>query len=217
MSKVDINLLKRLRELTNAPLKDCKNALLDAWDDLEKAQEILRKQWAIKAAKKADRQTNEWIVKVKQENGFVVCVKLACETDFVAKNEQFIQNAEKILNIILSFKKENINSIDNLSENEKEAINNIISGTIAVVWENVKIINILKIKADQVFIYEHPGNKIVGITIYNSSDENSDIVAKEIALQVVAMNPEYIKMEDIPKDIKYKFYNEFKEEILKSW
>ena len=217
MSKVDIKLLKRLRELTNAPLKDCKKSLLEAWDNLEKAQEVLRKQWAIKAAKKADRKTNEWIVKVKQENGIITGVKLACETDFVAKNEHFIESADKLLDIILSFKKETINSMDDISEDEKEQINNIISDTVAVVWENVKVIDIFKMKADQAFVYEHPGNKIVGVVIYNSSNGKDKEVAKELALQTVAMNPEYIKMEDIPSEIQDKFYNEFKEEVIASW
>lgn len=217
MSKVDIKLLKKLRELTNAPLKDCKKALVEAWDDLDKAQEVLRKQWAIKAAKKADRETNEWIVRVKKENWYVVGVKLACETDFVAKNEQFIQAADKLLDLILSFKEDTINSLEDISDDEKEQINNVISETVAVVWENVKVIDIFKMKVDQAFVYEHPGNKIVGIVIYNSSDDKAEEIAKEIALQAVAMNPEYVKMEDIPEDIKNKYYNEFKEEVIASW
>ena len=217
MSKVDIKLLKKLREITNAPLKDCKKALIEAWDDLTKAQEVLRKQWAIKAAKKADRQTDEWIVKVKQENGTIIGVKLACETDFVAKNEEFLKSADKLVDIISSFKEETIKSMNDVSEDEKEQINNIISDTVAVVWENVKVINIFKMKADQAFIYEHPGNKVVGVVIYNSSNEKAEEVAKEIALQAVAMNPEYIKIEDIPSDIKDKFYKEFKEEVAALW
>ena len=217
MSKVDIKLLKKLREITNAPLKDCKKALIEAWDDLTKAQEVLRKQWAIKAAKKADRQTDEWIVRVKKENGSIIGVKLACETDFVAKNEGFLKSADKLLDVISSFKEETIKSIDDISEDEKEHINNIISDTVAVVWENVKVIDIFKIKVDQAFIYEHPGNKIVGVIIYNSSNEKAEEVAKEIALQAVAMNPEYIKMEDIPSEVMEKFRDEFKEEVLKSW
>jgi len=71
-------------------------------------------------------------------------------------------------------------------------------------------------KADQAFVYEHPGNKIVGVVIYNSSNGKDKEVAKELALQTVAMNPEYIKMEDIPSEIQDKFYNEFKEEVIAS-
>lgn len=217
MSKVDIKLLKKLRELTNAPLKDCKKALIESWDDLEKAQEVLRRQWAIKAAKKANRETNEWIVRVKKEDNIVIGVKLACETDFVAKNEKFIESANKILDIILSFEEESINSMDDLSSNEKEKINNIISDTVAVVWENVQVAGILKIKADQSFVYEHPGNKVAGVVVYNSTNKKANEIAKELALQSVAMDPEYIRIEDIPQDIKDDLYYKFKEEIITSW
>ncbi len=217
MSKVDIKLLKELRQLTNAPLKDCKKALLEAWDSLEKAQEVLRKEWAIKAAKKADRETNEWIVKVKKEDSTILGVKLACETDFVAKNEQFIDSADKILDLIYSFSEDNISSLDDISEEEKQQVNDIISDTVAVVWENVQVIDILKMKADQAFVYEHPGNKISGIVVYNSTNEKADEIAKELALQSVAMNPDYVKIEDIPQDVRDNLYNEFKEEVISSW
>jgi elongation factor Ts len=133
MAKVDIALLKKLRAMTNAPLKDCKAALLEAGDDLEKAQEVLRQSGALKAAKKADRETNEGIVKVKYVDGTVVAVKLACETDFVAKNEQFISFADKILDTLLSFNKEEITSLEDLSEEEKKQLDDIIADTVAVV------------------------------------------------------------------------------------
>ena len=216
MAKVDIQLLKKLRAMTNAPLKDCKAALLEAGDDLDKAQEVLRKAWALKAAKKADRETNEWVVRVKFDNGTVVAVKLACETDFVAKNEQFISFADKILDTLLSFDKENISSIDELSEEEKEQLNNIIADTVAVVGENVKIVDVLKKKVDQAYVYEHPGSKVIGIVVYKSSNEKADEVAKEIALQAVAMNPAYTKVEDIPEEERNKYFEDFKKEVIES-
>jgi elongation factor Ts len=216
MAKVDIQLLKKLRAMTNAPLKDCKAALLEAGDDLDKAQEVLRKAWALKAAKKADRETNEWVVRVRYENWTIVAVKLACETDFVAKNEQFIEFADKILDTLLSFDKENISSFDELSDEEKEQLNNIIADTVAVVGENVKIVDVLKKKVDQAYVYEHPGSKVIWIVVYKSSNEKSDEIAKEVALQAVAMNPTYTKVEDIPEEEKTKYYETFKEEVIAS-
>jgi len=216
MAKVDIALLKKLRAITNAPLKDCKAALLEAGDDLEKAQEVLRQSGALKAAKKADRETNEGVVKVKYVDGTVVAVKLACETDFVAKNEQFISFADKILDTLLSFNKEEITSLENLSEEEKKQLDDIIADTVAVVWENVKIVDILKKKIEQAYIYEHPGSKVVGIVSYKSTNSESDNVAKEIALQAVAMNPDYTKVEDIPEEEKAKYAEQFKQEVIES-
>ena len=99
---VDMNLLKQLREATFAPLKDCKDALVEANGDLQQAQEILKEKWVLKAGKKSDRETNEWIVKVVSQDGKIAWVKLLCETDFVAKNEWFIKLCDDILDKLLA-------------------------------------------------------------------------------------------------------------------
>jgi len=216
MSKVDISLLKKLRAITNAPLKDCKAALIEAEGDLDKAQEILRKLGAIKAAKKADRVTNEGIVRVKYKDGYVAGVQLACETDFVAKNEQFIKAADKLVDTVLSFDKEEINSIDDLTDEEKQKLNDIIAETVAVVGENVKLLDVMKKKVEQAYIYEHPGSKVVGIVVYKSNNPEAEKIAKEIALQAVAMNPTYISMDRIPEEELKKIEAEFREEVLAS-
>jgi elongation factor Ts len=216
MSKVDINLLKKLRSITNAPLKDCKKALIEANGDLDEAQEVLRKMGALKAAKKADRETSEGIVRVRKEGDTLVAVQLACETDFVAKNEQFVWFADKILDKLLSFDKEEINSISDLSEDELSQLNDIVSEAVAVIGENIKIKDVLKKKVKQAYIYEHPGSKIVGIVVYNSNNPEAENVAKELALQAVAMNPEYISLDRIPEDIMKKMEEEFKQEVLAS-
>jgi len=217
MAKVDIELLKKLRSITNAPLKDCKSALIEANWDLDLAQEVLKKAWAIKAAKKADRDTNEWIVRVRSENGVVVWVKLACETDFVAKNEQFIWFADKILDKLLSLDVENISSIEDLSEDNLKELNDIVSEAVSVVWENVKLLDVFKISWKQAYVYNHPGNKIVWVVLYKSNNPEAESISKELALQAVAMNPEYVKMEDIPQDVMDKQIAEFREEVLASW
>lgn len=217
MSKVDIELLKKLRWLTSAPLKDCKEALLSAWDDLAKAQEYLRKAWAIKSAKKAGRETNEWVIKIKTSWNKLLAVKLACETDFVAKNEKFLEFADAFLDIIWDLESEEINSYEELSENDKEKFSNIIADTVAVVGENVKMIDVLKRDSEQMFVYEHPWNKIAWIVFYKSENEDSQNIAKELALQYVAMDPEYIRVEDIPSEKREALFAEFKEEVIKSW
>ena len=216
MSKVNIDLLKKLRSITNAPLKDCKKALIEADWDLNMAQEVLRKMGALKAAKKADRETSEWIVRVKKDNNIVVAVKLACETDFVAKNEQFIWFSDKIIDKLLSFDDKEIESISALSEDKLNQLNEIISEAVAVIGENIKIKDLLKKKVNQAYIYEHPGSKIVGIVVYNSNNSDAENIAKELALQAVAMNPEYISMDKIPENIFRKMEEEFKQEVLAS-
>ncbi len=93
----NIELLKQLREITFAPLKDCKEALAEAGDDIEKAQEILRKKGIAKAGSRAERETKEGIVKMEYKNNKIVGLKLLCETDFVAKNENFQALFEKLI------------------------------------------------------------------------------------------------------------------------
>lgn len=86
---ISIDMIKKLRDKTLAPLGDCKEALVEANGDFDQAQEILKKRGAIKADKKADRETNNGVVKFVVNDGDVVGVKLLCETDFVSKNDAF--------------------------------------------------------------------------------------------------------------------------------
>ena len=102
----NIELLKQLREITFAPLKDCKEALAEAGDDLEKAQEILRKKGIAKAGTRAERETKEGIVKMIEINGKIVGLKLLCETDFVAKNENFQALFDSVIAKIATSQKE---------------------------------------------------------------------------------------------------------------
>ena len=96
MSTIDMNLLKKLRDTTFAPLKDCKEALVEANGDLEGAMEWLKKKGAASAAKKADRETNEGVVKVIKDGNRIVGIKIACETDFVANTEAVRQFAQDL-------------------------------------------------------------------------------------------------------------------------
>lgn len=212
--KVDINLLKKLRQETNAPLKDCKEALIEAEWDIEKAKQILKKKWALKAAKKADRETNEGIVKVKEfDDGNIVWVKLACETDFVAKNELFHKLAEELINVIKSYNKEvaSLSEIDDKFFNEN--IKPLIDEYIGKIWENIRLLDAF-VRKWNAYVYSHPWNKIVSIVFYEGNDEN---IAKEVALQVAAMNPKYISVEDIPSDVIEELKQKYREELKDSW
>lgn len=209
MWKVDIDLLKKLRNITQAPLKDCKKALIKAEGDIDKAQDILREEGALKAAKKADRQTNEWVVRAKKMWEKIAAVKVACETDFVAKSDKFIEIADKILDEVLSLDKE-IKSIEELDENFVDSkLKPLINEAVAVIWENIKLEDVLLV-IWQAYLYEHPGNKVIWIVKFKWNDEN---IAKEIALQAVAMAPDYVKVEDIPEEILNKYRQQFQKEL----
>lgn len=211
--KVDMNLLKQLRDITFAPMKDCKDCLEEANWDLDLAQELLKKKWLTKAAKKSDRETKEWIVKVKTFNDMTVGIKLACETDFVAKNEMFIELADKVLETVATYAKQ----VDSLVEIDESFINDkvnpLIQDWIARISENIRLIDLF-ITNKKSYIYLHPGDKLSAIIFY---EWDSTDTAKEIALQVAAMNPEYLDRDSVPAETIQKIKDDFMEEMKSSW
>ena len=116
-------MLKQLREIIFAPLKDCKEALAEAGDDLEAAQEILKKKGIAKAGNRAERETKEGIVKIVEKNGKTVGLKLLCETDFVAKNENFQALFDSILDKIAAGDKE-VSALEHLDPAIAETVEN---------------------------------------------------------------------------------------------
>jgi len=209
---IDMNLLKQLREATFAPLKDCKDALVESDWNLEKAQEILKERWVLKAGKKADRETNEWIVKVASEGNKIVWVKLLCETDFVAKNEWFNELCDRILNKLLTQ--------DNVFSSREEApsilveeLDILVKEAVGALWENMQLSELMVTK-DNGFVYNHPGNKVASIVFFEWTDND---IAKEIALQVAAMSPVYLDFDSVPSDFVKKLEDQFRQELLDSW
>jgi len=209
---IDINLLKQLRELTFAPLKDCKDALVEAWWDLQQAQEILKERWILKAGKKADRETNEWIVKVASQNNKIVWVKLLCETDFVAKNEWFNELCDNILNAIL-LQDDVFPSREAAPSFLVEKLDTLVKEAVWAIWENMQLSEIMLTKENG-FVYNHPGNKVASVVFFEWEDND---IAKEIALQVAAMNPNYLDFESVPAGIVEKMEKQFRQELLDSW
>lgn len=208
---IDMNLLKQLREATFAPLKDCKDALVEANWDLDQAKEILKEKGILKAGKKSDRETNEGIVKWLQEGDKIVGVKVLCETDFVAKNEGFHELADKILAKLMAqddtFDSKESAPVDLVSEIEE-----MVKEAVWSLWENMQLGDIICTK-DTGYVYNHPGNKVASIVYYSGSDAD---VAKEIALQVAAMNPIYLDFDAVPSDIISKMEEEFRQELIDS-
>lgn len=205
-----MNLLKQLRDATFAPLKDCREALIESNGDLEAANEILRKKGISKAGKKGDRETNEGLVKVVEKNGKICALKLLCETDFVAKNESFSELMDNLLDkIALLPPVANFEAVDQAAKDE---MNGMVAEFIGKLAENTKIGDLL-VTDKKAYMYNHPGNKVASIIYYEG--ENAD-VAKEIALQVAAMCPTYLSFDEVPADYKEKLAAEFREEMKDS-
>lgn len=206
---VDMAVLKELRAITLAPLKDCKSALEDADGDLVRAQEILREKGALKAAKKADRATNEWIVIIKQFGEKVVWLKLACETDFAAKNDVFKAIAHDIIEKLSAL--DVLTSYTEATTELKDQVTQILQDNAVAMWENMQVLDCF-VKNGTAYVYAHPGDKVASAVFYTGDADK----AKAVALQVAAMQPQFLSTDDVSDDVKAKLHAEFTEEMKDS-
>ena len=202
--KISASEVNNLRKSTGAGMMDCKNALVEANGDLDKAIEILRKKGQKVAAKRADRDSHQGaaIAITNKEKTIGAAIVLACETDFVGKNADFVNLANELANIALSCdsKEELLKaSIDNMSVEEK-----LLEQT-GVIGEKIQINKFVKINAPYVGSYIHAGNKIA--TVVGLSKTNDDLlddminISKDIAMQVAAMNPIALNEEGVDSNV----------------
>jgi elongation factor Ts len=206
--KIDMNLIKELRDATFAPLGDCKACLEEAEGNLEAAIELLKKKGIAKAGKKADRETNEGMIKVETRDGKTAGLKLLCETDFVVKNEHFQTLFNTIFDKLFSVSKQ-VEEFVQLDESLQAEITSLITDFVGKIGENVKIGGVL-VTTDTTYAYNHPGNKVASVIYFSGNEE----IAKELALQVAAMNPTYLLLDEVPANeretAKAKFVEELK-------
>ncbi len=205
----NVELIKKLRAITHAPLKDCKSALEESWGDMDRAQEILREKWALKAAKNADRETNEWTVTIVEVAWKVAWIKLACETDFVAKNPLFLDLATQVATIFGEW--ELFEWIDNADPALVERAEGVLKDNFVTIGENMKIVDAFALDGN-CFIYRHPGDKVAAVVFFEGDAEK----AKAVALQAAAMNPLYLSVEDLPADEVAALKEKFIEELADS-
>jgi len=204
-----MNLLKELRALTHAPLNDCKKALEESDNDIGGAQDWLRERGALKAAKNADRATHEGIVVIKQVWDLIVWLKLACETDFVAKNDTFRDLAGQIVDIVASYGA--VSDYESLDQEKKDALNKVLQDNFVTIGENMQIADVFT-SSEKGYIYTHPGDKVAAVVYYDGDEE----AAKQTALQIAAMNPSYLSTDDVPQAEKDEMKATFEEEMKDS-
>ena len=192
--------IQHLRKMTGAGMMDCKSALTEANGDFDTAVEIIRKKGQAVAAKREDREASEGCVLAKVEGNFGAVVALNCETDFVAKNAEFIALTQKILDTAVENKPESLDALKAV-EVEGRTIAQMITDQIGSTGEKMELSNYEFIKADHVVPYIHMGNMLATIVGFNKAEVSED-VAKDIAMQVAAMNPISISADSIPAEVK---------------
>ncbi|MBO1519755.1 translation elongation factor Ts [Oceanisphaera pacifica] len=200
MATVTAAMVKELRERTGAGMMDCKKALTAANGDIELAIEDMRKSGQAKAAKKAGRIAAEGVILMRQSGNTAVIVELNSETDFVAKDAGFRAFGEKVADIALANK---INDLDALKAAEYENGENVettLINLIAKIGENMSLRRVEFVEGDNLTTYLH-GTRIGVIANLKGGDEE---VAKDIAMHIAASNPQFVKPEDVSADVVAK-------------
>lgn len=199
ITAADVN---KLRMQTGAGMMDCKKALTEAEGDFEKAVDILRKKGAKVAANRGDREAKEGqvIAKITGDAKRGVIVAVNCETDFVAKNEDFANFAATILNIAVEKNPKSIDDLKALPYNSEITINDKIMEQVGKIGEKIDITRYEIIEAAKVIAYNHPGNRLATIVGFSKADVKDD-VAKDVAMQIAAMAPVALDKGDVDQSM----------------
>ncbi len=200
MAQISAADVSKLRKATGAGMMDCKKALQEADGDFEKAIEIIRKKGQAIANKRADREASEGvsIAKTNPEGTLGAIIALNCETDFVAKNEDFVKLAFSILDKAIESKPADLEALKQLTLDGK-TIDAVIVEQIGVIGEKIELAYYDQIEAAQVVPYIHHGNRLATIVGLNKAVAVE--IGKDVAMQVAAMNPVAIDKNDVPGDV----------------
>ncbi|MFA5791832.1 MAG: translation elongation factor Ts [Candidatus Paceibacterota bacterium] len=197
--QINTEQVKELRDATGISVMQCKHALEEASGDMKKALAILKKTSSDIALKKVNREIKAGGVSIKTTDKKAVLVSLGCETDFVAKNEDFTTLLENLTKGALT------DGVEKMKALAKEMIDPVIQKT----GENIQLGDVYEVSGDIIGNYVH--NNKVGVIV--SLEGGSVELAKDIAMHIVAMKPEYISSEEIPEDIKTTMKEVFEKEI----
>lgn len=204
MASVNINDVKELRDMTGCGLSDCKKALEEADGNREEAVKILREKGLAKAAKKAGRIAAEGVVKPKVNGNNGVIVEINCETDFAAKSDKFLELVEIIADTILANDVADVEALNNVTiAGTGETVKEFMTNKIATIGENMNIRRFTKMQGTLI-PYMHDGGRI-GTLVKLDTDKPDDaevlVCGKNVALQITAMNAQYIDKESVPAEV----------------
>jgi len=190
MTTISAQEVKELRERTGISMMECKKALIETNWDMDLAIEELRKKGLAKAAKKADRDTSEWAIKIEVIDNKAYIIAISCETDFLANSANF----KKMLSEVLEFLKKN-------GEDSRQEAQEMINREFSLeLWENLQIKEYKIITWNKIWAYVHSNWKLASI-VSSSSSQTDQLKLTQIAMHVTASNPEYLSKDDIWADI----------------
>jgi elongation factor Ts len=204
MAQVTASDVNKLRQMTGAGMMDCKKALEEANGDFEKAGEIIRKKGQLVAAKRADREAVQGVVlaNVSADGSYGVLTAVCSETDFVAKNADFIKFSTDINAVALTSKPASKDDLKALKLGN-QTVSEALLAKVGIIGEKIDLVYFEKIEAAQVIAYIHPGNLLATLVGFNK--KLSDVqVGKDVAMQIAAMNPVAIDKESVPAEVVAK-------------
>ncbi|WP_372178332.1 translation elongation factor Ts [Xanthomonas axonopodis pv. phyllanthi] len=199
--EITASLVKELRERTGAGMMECKKALVENAGDIDAAAEWLRKSGLAKADKKADRVAAEGRIATAQAGGKAVLVEVNSETDFVAKDENFLAFTEVVANAALNSDAADAEALKSVKLDSGETIEERRAAVIAKVGENLQVRRLVRIdSANNVAAYVHGGRIGVLVELKGGDIE----LARGIAMHIAAMNPPHVKASDVPAEFVAK-------------
>jgi elongation factor Ts len=213
MAKFGPKDIKKLREMTDAGMMDCKEALKATDGDMEKAVEWLRKKGLGAAAKKADKVAAEGVVAIKTDGNKAIMVEINSQTDFVAKNEKFQNFVNEVMEYVIS---NDFDTVEDILAGEinGQPFNEYLALQIATIGENLVVRRYAKVVTDgSIGSYVHANNR-VGVIVASDVAGVEDAL-KNIAMHAAAMNPKYLNEESVPADVIEKEREIAKEQLLK--
>ena len=201
MSTISAQLVKELRERSGAGMMECKKALVENNGDIDTAMEWLRKSGLAKADKKASRVAAEGRIVSAQKDGKAVLVEVNCETDFVAKDASFLKFSDNVADIALKSGAADIDALKAAAYPGADSVEEAAKALIATIGEKIDVRRMARVATDGIIgSYIHGGRIGVLVALKGGSEE----LAKGIAMHVAAMNPQYVRAEDVPAEFVAK-------------
>lgn len=204
MAAITASDVKTLRDQTGAGMMDCKRALSEADGDLKRAVELLRERGLSKAGKREGRATSEGTVAIAVDGGVAAIVEVGCETDFVARTDNFSAIGDSLANAVVA--DASLASLEALLDASVDGkkVSDVVNEAIATLGENVVVKRVARIEADGVAGgYVHAGGKLGVIIGLATRESGADALAKDIAMHIAAADPtpEAVTRDDVPKEL----------------
>ena len=200
MATVTAAMVKELRDATGAGMMDCKKALVAADGNMQAAIDAMRKSGAAKATKKAGRTAAEGIISVAQNGNKIALVEVNSETDFCAKNAEFVEFAQKVADVALANNISDVEALKN-AQLDGQTVAEALTALVAKIGENLQVrrVSLVNANADEtVGLYVH-SNKRIGVAVVLKGGDTE--TAKHVAMHVCAAKPQFVKPEDVSADV----------------